>query len=169
MTALVLALLLAEFAIAAVFAVLSWRLSGEVERLKSRHGKRAADDTPPARPARADTVPVPVVRTSLIAPVPVPAGRHAQALPRRSASRADLPVHPVETPDTAPWDTVTAQQAAVTCEDEEMRREYIASRLREAGTLTPEVMREAMRQPAYGEKPVATVLESERLAKGLIA
>lgn len=181
--------LLAAMAVVTGFLIWQcWRQDAEIARLRSRHAKPRADAAAASvRPAPADTEPVPVVRTSLLsAPArhadamhrisepfmpELPVGRHAEAFPRYSNSRADLPVVPVETGDAPPWDISTAQQDAVPGDVQAMRREYIAARFRErdraALRITTGFMRKTVAQsrelPVYGEAPQLDVAEAERL------
>lgn len=189
MTGLGFALLAVIAVITGFLLVVAWRQDGEIARLRTQHGmlparevaasarrvpsplaKEATGDAPgvagpgASRPARRNADTVPVVRTPLLAP-PVVAGRHAQAQPRYGNGRADRPVVPVETGGHPPW----TGDIPVIDEDEIIRQEYIAGYLRDAGKLTPEVMREAMETaPVYGQKAVADVLAAERLNRVML-
>lgn len=181
MTALVLTLILAEFAVAAFFIAVCWRQAGQIQTLaEARHAKpRAREVAASARPApygSQASVDEAARRLQdaeglLAAPVQVPAGRHALAAPRRSPSRADLPVQPVPTEDNPPWDIDTVQQDAVDEVDEvsQMRGDYLRSFVAEHGDPTPDMLREAMEGlrelPVYGQAPQLDVLEAERLAE----
>lgn len=147
------AILLVSVAVLLVLAVAGWAVawwqSGVIARLTAaRHvSSRPCGDPSPARPgtslvsdreaaAHADAM-------HAVSEPFLPSGSHAQTWPR--LTERTVPVKPTE--DRAPWETRTAAQPVLSQELQDMRAEYIASRMREAeanGALTCEAMRKAM-------------------------
>lgn len=149
----------------------AWWQAGVIARLaEARHtGSRPRGVFPAVRPGTRLLTPAEAAaHADAMHEISAPylPGQHAQSWPR--LTEQTVPV--TETGDAPPWDTPTAAQPVLTQEMQDMRAEYIASRLREAEELTPEVMREAMTSaPDYGQKCTADVLAAEQRAKGLIA
>jgi len=99
-------------------------------------------------------------------------GRHARTQPRQPLTEQVIEV--TEAPGHAPWSgSFPALDAEA--EAEHARVKFARSQLEQhkPADITPEVLQgviDSLRaMPAYGEKPVATVLEAERLARGLTA